>query len=79
MAFIAKAIGGVAKAFGLVKKFSAPAAPPVAPTVDNSAAQLDAAAQAQAAAMAGGRSSTILNGADGIDDTKKTSRILLGQ
>ena len=79
MSFIGKWIGGLAKDLGLVETPAAPIAAPQAPTVSNSSADLDLAAQKQAAAMSGGRTSTMLNGADGVDDTKNTSKILLGR
>lgn len=84
MSFVGKAIssvvGGVGKALGLVPQ--APQAPLIlpAPTVDNSAAQLDQAAQVAAAGVQRGRTSTMLTGGAGVtEDFKNTSKILLGQ
>lgn len=65
---------------GLVPK--APQMPmlPPAPTVDNSAAKLDEAAQLAAAGVQRGRTSTMLTGGAGVnEDPKNTSKILLGQ
>lgn len=79
MSFVGKWIGGLAKDLGLVDTPAAPAPAPVTPTVANSSADLDTAAQTQAAAMAGGKTSTLLNGSQGVDDTKNTSKVLLGR
>jgi hypothetical protein len=56
-----------------------PAAAPIAPTAANSQDAMDISAQRQAQAMQGGTTSTMLNGATGVDDTKNTSKILLGR
>lgn len=72
-------MGGVVSAiFGGGKKES-PAPPPPAPTVDNSQAKLDAAAQSQREAAMRGRSSTILTGGSGLSESGDTSsKKLLG-
>ena len=82
MSFVGKWIGKIAKGLGLVDSPKAPPPalpPPRAPTASNSQNELDLAAQRQAAALAGGRTSTMLNGAMGVDDSKNTSKILLGR
>ena len=72
-------MGGIVSAiFGGPKVPSASPVPPPAPTVDNSQAQLDAAARQQAAAMQRGRSSTMLTGGAGLNDMGSTSKTLLG-
>jgi hypothetical protein len=77
MSFIFKALGNL---FGMdAKAPPPPAAAPVAPTVTNSQDALDTASQTAARSMAGGKTSTMLNGGAGVDDTKNTSKILLGQ
>lgn len=77
MSFVFKAVSNL---LGLTPKApDAPPPPPPAPTMQNSAEQLDQAARAQAIASQGGRTSTLINGAMGVDDTKNTSKILLGQ
>lgn len=77
MSFVGKWIGGLAKDLGLVDTPSAPQAAPAAPTAAST--DLDVAAQTAAASMQGGRTSTLLNGAEGVDDTKNTSKVLLGR
>ena len=79
MSFIGKWIGGAMKDLGLVDTPAAPPTPPAAPTMVTAGDQMDTAAQTQAAAMAGGKTSTMLNGASGVDDTKNTSKVLLGR
>lgn len=53
--------------------------PGAAPTMDNSNADLDLAAQKAARSMQGGRTSTMLGGGRGFDDSRNTFKILLGQ
>lgn len=80
MSFVGKAVSGIGKIFGMVPK--APQMPmlPPAPTVDNSAAKLDEAAQLAAAGVQRGRTSTMLTGGAGVnEDPRNTSKILLGQ
>lgn len=79
MSFVGKWIGGLAKDLGLVDTPDAPPTPPAAPTMASASSQMDTAAQTQAAAMAGGRTSTMLNGSEGVDDKKNTSKVLLGR
>lgn len=80
MSFIGKAVRSVLTGIGLVPKMPAMPAMPQAPTMDNSSAQTNAAAQAQLQSMMGGRTSTMLTGGAGEDETKvKTSKVLLGQ
>ena len=83
MSFVSKAIGAVGQALGLVpKKPSMPNIPSVmpAPNADNSAAQMDKAAQLAAAGMMRGRTATMLSGGAGFnEDPKNTSKVLLGQ
>lgn len=72
----------IGKTFGLVPDTPTPAPAPVAPTFDSAKASedMDMAAQKQAAAMGGGRTSTVLSGNDGVEeDTKATSKVLLGK
>lgn len=78
MSFIVDAISSL---FGGddVKAPPPPPPPPPAPTVGNSQDAMDMSAQRQAAAMAGGRTSTMLNGSAGVDDSKNTSKVLLGR
>ena len=79
MSFVKK----IGQTLGLVPKansYGALPPAPVAPTVDNSSAQLDQAAQTRAASMQRGATSTMLTGGMGEDETKlKTSKVLLGQ
>ena len=51
---------------------------PAPPTVDNSAAATDAAAERQRQAMLAGRTSTVLTGGQGVSDmgTTSTSKLL---
>jgi len=79
MSFVGKWIGGLAKDLGLVDTPGAPQAAPAAPTTANSSTDLDLAAQTAAASMQGGKTSTLLNGSQGVDDTKNTSKVLLGR
>lgn len=79
MSFVGKWIGGLAKDLGLVDTPAAPIAAPAAPTMANSNTDMDVAAQTAARSMQGGKTSTLLNGAEGVDDTKNTSKILLGR
>jgi len=83
MSFIGNAVKGLGQAIGLVPQDASPApiAPATtAPTVANSSSDLDAAALAQAKAMQGGRTSTLLTGGTGeTEDQKYTSKVLLGQ
>lgn len=81
MAFVGKWIGGLAKDLGLVNEPSAPPTPPAAPTLTSASTQstLDTSAQQAAAAMSGGSTSTAINGPAGVDDSKKSSKILLGR
>ena len=58
---------------------TSPAPLPPAPNTDNSAAELDAAAQKAAANQARGRSATMLTGGAGLNDLGTSSRVLLGQ
>ena len=77
MGFIFKPL---AKMLGIMPDApAAPPAPPPAPTAQNSQDALDQAARQQAMASMGGRTSTMINGSMGVDDTKNTSKILLGQ
>ena len=56
-----------------------PVTPPVAPTVTNKQPDLDAADQKTAARLAGGRTSTMLAGSSGFEESStKTSKVLLG-
>ena len=56
-----------------------PVAAPVAPTVDNSQAQLDAAAEKQRQTQLAGSSSTVLTGGAGLNSAgTTTSQKLLG-
>lgn len=78
MSFIGKAIRSVGRALGLVpsKKASTPPPAPDAPTMKNVG---EDATKAALAALAGGRTSTILTGGDGEEQDKlKTSKVLLG-
>lgn len=69
--------GGIA---GMMPKAPGIAPLPSAPSIGNSSGQLDASALAQQKAMMGGRTSTMLTGGAGFEeDTKNTSKILLGQ
>lgn len=52
---------------------------PTTPTNENTQADQDVAAQQLAASQARGRTSTMLNGATGVNDAGNTSKILLGQ
>jgi len=92
MSFVGKAIRGVVKGITNVLGLtpSAPTPQPIVPipmvspsaTSDATNATLDAAAQRQAAALQGGRTSTVLNeyGGKGFEeDAKNTSKVLLGQ
>lgn len=90
MSFVGKAIRGVVKGIGNVLGLtpSAPTPQPIvpiptiAPAADAANASMDAAAQRQAAALQGGRTSTVLNeyGGKGFEeDAKNTSKVLLGQ
>lgn len=82
MSFVGKAVGSIGKALGLVQTPAVPTAlppPPVTPTMANSQNAMDAAAKAQAAALGLGRTSTMLTGGTGVDDSKNTSKVLLGQ
>jgi hypothetical protein len=82
MSVIGSWIGSLVKGLGLVPTPAAPAPPPpppIAPTASNSQDAMDLSAQRQAAAMAGGRTSTMFNGATGVDDTENTSKVLLGR
>ena len=56
-----------------------PATPPPAPTLDNSAAALDVAAQQQAVSLQRGRSATMLTGGAGLNNLGSSSKVLLGQ
>lgn len=86
MSFIGKAISNVGKAIGIIPK--TPALPAVAstpatmvPTANSldASAQMDAQAVAAARAMQGGKTSTMLTGGMGEDETKlNTSKVLLG-
>ena len=58
---------------------SAPPTPPPAPTVANSQADMDIAAQMQAERLQRGRSATLLTGGGGLSDMGSTSKTLLGQ
>lgn len=51
---------------------------PAAPTLANASSALDDEAQKAARAMSGGRTSTMLNGAQGVNDSRYSSKILLG-
>lgn len=64
--------------FSSPKTPAAPAAMPAAPTLTNSAAATDAAAQQQQLSLQRGRSSTILTGGTGLANTGTTSSQLLG-
>lgn len=58
---------------------SAPAPVPPAPTLGNSQAQTDVAAQQQQLSLQGGRASTVLTGGAGLQNMGTTSKTLLGQ
>lgn len=77
MSFIVDAISSLFG--GDVKAPPPPPPPPIAPTASNSQDALDMSAQTQARALAAGRTSTMLNGATGVDDSKNTSKVLLGR
>lgn len=87
MSFIGKAIRGIGQAIGLIP--DSPSLPsisggaystPMASNADTSAAMDTAAQQQQTAALARGRTSTLLTGGTGEDETKlNTSKVLLGQ
>ncbi|CAB5144695.1 hypothetical protein UFOVP147_27 [uncultured Caudovirales phage] len=82
MSFVGKWISSLASGLGLVDTPAVPPAPPpppIAPTASNSQDAMDLSAQRQAASMQGGRTSTMLNGAAGVDDAKNTSKVLLGR
>lgn len=84
MSFVANGLGGIVKALGrvtgLLPEPPKPIQAPDAPTADNQAASMDAAAQAQAASLSRGRTSTLLTGGAGeTTDLTKTSKVLLGQ
>lgn len=70
----------IGKAFGGMMP-EAPSVPQMtAPTAANSAVDLDIAAQKAAASMSRGRTSTMLTGGQGEDESLlKTSRTLLGR
>lgn len=76
-------MSGVAKAVGSIfggGKTPTPAPAPVAPTVDNSAAKLEAAAEEQRQASLRGRTSTMLTGGSGFEEAAgSTSKLMLGQ
>lgn len=59
-----------------VRKALAPA--PAAPTVSNSADQLDAAARSATSGMAGRTSTVLAPSGTAEEDAKKTSKVLLG-
>lgn len=81
MSFIGKAIKGIGQAIGLIPETpKLPALPPV-PLMSqtDTAAAADASAARMAAAMQGGRTSTMLTGGMGEDEAKlNTSKVLLG-
>lgn len=88
MSFVGKAISGLAKAVGLMPKNPAPSVaslPPIIaapPSTTNPQTQpdLDAQQQQMAASVSRGRTSTMLTGGSGEDETKlNTSKMLLGQ
>ena len=86
MSFIGKAIRGIGQAIGIIPQApSMPQLPPppmVAPSAaqPDTSAQMDAASQMAAAGVQRGRTSTMLTGGAGVtEDTKNTSKILLGQ
>lgn len=83
MSFVGKAISAVGKAVGLIPKTPKFPSLPSVPGMSDAAtaAATDAAAQSRLAAAAlGGRTSTMLTGGAGEDETAlKTSKILLGQ
>ena len=83
MSFIGNAIRGIGQAIGLIPDTpSMPTYVPVAPSSSNAdtSAAMDTAAQQQAATMTRGRTSTMLTGGAGEDETKlNTSKVLLGQ
>ena len=58
---------------------AAPATPPPAPTLGNSADSLDVAAQQQQMMLQRGRSATLLTGGGGLNGTQSASHTLLGQ
>jgi hypothetical protein len=69
-------------ALGIIpKKQTPPDLPYAAPMESNTqtSAEMDAAAQEQAKRLLGGRTSTMLNGPLGVNDSKNTSKVLLGQ
>lgn len=80
MSFIGKWIRGVTDAVGITDSHNAapPAPVPLAPTTANSNTSMDLSAQKAAAAMQSGKTSTLMNGAEGVDDKRNTSKILLG-
>ena len=82
MSFIGSAIRGIGQAIGLIPDTPSMPAIPVAPSSSNAdtSAAMDSAAQQQAATMTRGRTSTMLMGGAGEDETKlNTSKVLLGQ
>jgi hypothetical protein len=58
---------------------AAPAAMPAAPTLDNSQAATDVAAQQTAMSLQRGRTATVLTGGAGLANTGTTKSTLLGQ
>lgn len=84
MSFIGSAVKQIGKALGISPPgqpmFIQQAPLPTAPSTSNNSADLDAAAMVQQRAMLGGRTSTMLNGGAGFEEnTKNTSKVLLGQ
>jgi hypothetical protein len=66
----------------LFSKPVTPAPPPVmpaAPTVSNSQAQTDVAAQQEQMSLQRGRTSTVLTGGSGLANVGNTTKQLLGQ
>lgn len=61
-----------------VSKPPAPPPPPPVPTVGTAQKEGDQAQMDAARRMSRGFTSTILSGGQGVDDSKNTSRVLLG-
>lgn len=81
MSFIGKAVRGIGQAIGLIPETPKLPYVPPAPALSqaDTSASADAAAARMAAAMQGGRTSTMLTGGAGEDEAKlNTSKVLLG-
>lgn len=84
MSFIGSAVKSIGQAIGIVPQDPKPlpinTPTTTAPTLANTADTTNAAEVAQAQAVSRGRTSTMLTGSMGEDETKlNTSKILLGQ